>query len=299
LPANYLSGPSQTACVVLLKPEKVAMRLVAGASCSCVAILVASTGCAQNPYVLQGQLQNLQQQHAALAQRYEELQSRMTPLDQDNSEQQELLAQSQQQRHLLEEQVSALRTELAAVTSQLAKTKDEHQLVERKAETLAASAKRRVGATITANNSLRQRLPAVDIPGVEVRVDGDVIRIELAGSQLFESGVAKLLPQAGALIDRVAAELAKSYPDQIIGVEGYTDSDPIRSNKWSNNHHLSVARAMAVYDYLTARTRFQPHQLFVVGHGSNHPAVSNATTAGKERNRRVELVVYPERVAGR
>ena len=35
---------------------------------------------------------------------------------------------------------------------------------------------------------------------------------------------------------------------------------------------------------------------FVVGHGSNHPVVSNATPAGKERNRRVELVVYPEQV---
>jgi len=275
------------------------MRLVARAPWLCVAALVVVAGCAQNPYVVQGQLQSLQQQHAELTQRYAELQSRMTPLDQDNSEQATLLAQSQQQRRVLEEQVAALREQLTTVTSQLAKARDEHQLVEKKAATLAASVKRRVGATITANNSLQERLPAVDIPGVEVRPDGDVIRIELAGSQLFESGGARLLPQAPALIDRVAAELAKTYPDQIIGVEGYTDSDPIRSNKWSNNHHLSAARAMAVYDYLTARTRFQPGQLFVVGHGSNHPAVSNGTAAGKERNRRVELVVYPERIEGR
>jgi outer membrane protein OmpA-like peptidoglycan-associated protein len=38
--------------------------------------------------------------------------------------------------------------------------------------------------------------------------------------------------------------------------------------------------------------------LFVVGHGANHPAVSNGTSAGKERNRRVELVVYPDRMPG-
>jgi flagellar motor protein MotB len=261
-----------------------------------VAALLAVAGCAQNPYVMQGQLQSLQQQHAALTQRYTELQSRMTPLDQDNAEQQTLLAQSQQQRRVLEEEVTTLRAQLATVTAQLAKVKDEHQLVEKKAETLAASVKRRVGATITANSSLHERLPGCNIPGVEVRPDGDVIRIELAGSQLFESGSARLLPQAPGLIDRVAAELARTYPDQIIGVEGFTDSDPIRSDKWSNNHHLSVARAMAVYDYLTSRTRFQPGQLFVVGHGSNHPVVSNGTIAGKERNRRVELVVYPERV---
>ena len=52
---------------------------------------------------------------------------------------------------------------------------------------------------------------------------------------------------------------------------------------------------MAVYEELTSRMRMRPDQLFVVGHGSNHPVVSNATAEGKQRNRRVELVIYPER----
>ena len=38
-------------------------------------------------------------------------------------------------------------------------------------------------------------------------------------------------------------------------------------------------------------------QLFVIGHGANHPVVSNASDAGKARNRRIEFVVYPERMA--
>ena len=38
----------------------------------------------------------------------------------------------------------------------------------------------------------------------------------------------------------------------------------------------------------------RPQQLFLVAHGSNHPVVSNASLQGKARNRRVELVVYPE-----
>ena len=37
-----------------------------------------------------------------------------------------------------------------------------------------------------------------------------------------------------------------------------------------------------------------PDQLFVVGHGPNHPVVSNASDAGQARNRRIELVIYPE-----
>ena len=35
-------------------------------------------------------------------------------------------------------------------------------------------------------------------------------------------------------------------------------------------------------------------QLFVVGHGGSHPVVSNATDAGRARNRRIEVVIYPE-----
>jgi outer membrane protein OmpA-like peptidoglycan-associated protein len=39
------------------------------------------------------------------------------------------------------------------------------------------------------------------------------------------------------------------------------------------------------------------NQLFLGAHGANHPLVSNATAAGRSRNRRVELVVYPDRAA--
>ena len=56
---------------------------------------------------------------------------------------------------------------------------------------------------------------------------------------------------------------------------------------------------MALYDYLATRTRLKPQQLFVVGHGANHPVVSNGTPAGKDRNRRVELVIYPEKASTR
>jgi outer membrane protein OmpA-like peptidoglycan-associated protein len=51
---------------------------------------------------------------------------------------------------------------------------------------------------------------------------------------------------------------------------------------------------MAVYDALVRAAGVPANQLFVVGHGSSHPVVSNGTDAGRARNRRVELVIYPE-----
>lgn len=275
------------------------MRFVASAATLWVLVLTAAAGCAQNPYVLQGKLQDLQQQHLALTQKHQELLTRANTLDQDNQEHQALLAQAQQQRKVLEDQLAAIRDQLSGATGQLAKLRDERLAVDKKVETLTASVKRKAGATITANNSLKEQLPSIEIPGVEVRHDGDVVRIELPGNQLFESGGARLLNSASSVIDSVAAEVARAYPNHLIGIEGHTDSDPINNQLWRDNHHLSLGRAMAVYDYLATRTRLKPQQLFVVGHGANHPVVSNGTPAGKERNRRVELVVYPEKASNR
>jgi flagellar motor protein MotB len=155
--------------------------------------------------------------------------------------------------------------------------------------------RKRGSVLITPNTSLLDVTPQINHPGVQVRRDGDVIRVEMAGAQVFQSGSARLRAGAPEMIATVAGELAKLYPQQIIGVEGHTDSDPIVGGQWRSNHQLSAARAMAVYDLLATRTALRPKQLSVAGHGSNYPVVSNATEAGKERNRRVELVVYPEK----
>jgi flagellar motor protein MotB len=259
----------------------------------------AQAGCAQNPLQMQSQLQTAQQQQLALQQRSEELQRRATTLDADNQELETLLAQTKQQSRLLEDQVAALQDQLRGTTDELARVRDSYQKTEQRAETLAASAKRRASASFSANSSLRDRLPAREIPGVTVRPDGDVVRLELPAGSLFENGSARLSAGASQLLEQVTAEIASEYPGHLIGVEGHTDSEPIRAAGWSNSHQLSVGRAMAVYDYLVSRTKLQPNQLFVVGHGANHPVVSNATAAGRERNNRVELVVYPETLGSR
>jgi len=181
------------------------------------------------------------------------------------------------------------------VTTQLADTRKEKESSDNRVQALSASMRRRGSVSITPNNSLLETLPAIDLPEVQVRRDGDVIRVELPGSRLFDSGSARLQPGATSLITETAAQLLAAYPDQILGVEGHTDSDPVTGRQWRNNHELSAARAMAVHDALVSRTRYRADQLFVAGHGPNHPVVSNATPEGKKRNRRVELVVYPEK----
>lgn len=274
-----------------------ARRAISGWLGLCLAVALA--GCANNPVVQQQQIASLKQQQEALAQQTRDLQSRAATLDQDNQELETLLAQSQQQARIYEDQSRVLREQLSSTNAQLADARNLVKETETKSKTWEASLKKRGGAQIRANNSLSNALPSLNIAGVEARQDGDVVRVELPGNRLFVQGSARLLPDASRMIDDVADAIGRQYPGQLIGVEGHTDSDPVQSGQWANNHQLSVARAMAVYDQLTTRGSFRPDQLFVVGHGSNQPVVSNATPAGKERNRRVELVIYPEQAGSR
>jgi flagellar motor protein MotB len=162
-----------------------------------------------------------------------------------------------------------------------------------------ATQQQRAGAEIRANNSLLKNLTLADIPGVSMRQDGDVVRVEIAADQVFMPGSNYLASGGDQLLQSVASQLRSNFSDHIIGIEGHTDDQPTHSQQFPSNHHLSAAQALAAYNALVQRGTIAAGQLFVIGHGANHPVVSNATDAGRARNRRLELVVYPERTASR
>lgn len=272
------------------------MRVVVRTTSLVLICLPTLCGCAaDSSFALKQQTQSLQQQQIALQQRNTELQSRAATLDRDNQELESLLAQTRQQSKVVEDQLAAVREQLTTASAQLSQLRDEKHLTEKQAEALMASVRKRAGAQITANNSLQKNLPTLNLPGIEVRADGDVVRIELPADRLFQPESTMLQPVSGTMLDSIAAELSRVFPDQTIGIEGHTDTDPIRT-PGVDHQQLSVARATAVYQYLVARGQIPANRMFIVGHGSNHPVVSNATAAGKARNSRVELVVYPEKV---
>jgi flagellar motor protein MotB len=241
----------------------------------------------------------MQQQMQVVAQQSQEYQTRAQSLDKNNQELESMLAQSRQQVQLLTDEVSATRDQLKSTTDQLLAIRTDNDSLRTKTSALVASVQQRAGAEIRPNNSLLQNLTIDEIAGATVRQDGDVIRVEIAGDQLFMPGSPYPKDGGEQLILSVAAELSRNFPDNIIGIEGHTDDKPTHSQQFPSNHHLSVAQALAAYNALIKRNVMPAQQLFVIGHGSNHPVVSNATESGKARNRRIEFVVYPERVARR
>jgi flagellar motor protein MotB len=162
-----------------------------------------------------------------------------------------------------------------------------------------STVQQRAGAEIRSNNTLLKNLAVKQLAGLEVRQDGDVVRIEAPADRVFMPGSNYLQNGAEQLLLTIGDDLRRNFPDNIIAIEGHTDDSPTHSQQFPTNHHLSAAQALAVYNLLVQRNTLPADQLFVIGHGANHPVVSNASNAGKIRNRRIEFVVYPERIARR
>jgi len=117
-------------------------------------------------------------------------------------------------------------------------------------------------------------------------------RITVGSDILFASGSARLTAAGRRALDKIAADLKRSYPGMPVRVYGYTDSDPIKRTKklWQDNLDLSANRAMAVTRYLVGKG-IEAEAIETVAMGATHFVAENNTRTNKAKNRRVEIVV--------
>ena len=107
---------------------------------------------------------------------------------------------------------------------------------------------------------------------------------------LFDTGSATLKPGAREKLARVAGILS-AHPDLHIEIEGHTDS--VGSDDY--NLGLSQRRAASVQTYLLQQ-KISPSAVDTEGFGESRPVATNDTAAGRQQNRRVEIVVTGESI---
>jgi chemotaxis protein MotB len=121
---------------------------------------------------------------------------------------------------------------------------------------------------------------SVDERGLTIRLMTDGV--------LYASGSASLEPGAGRILTPIARVL-RTLPNPI-RVEGHTDSNPISTGSFPSNWELSGARAAGVVRFFAAggvpSARLQGGEF-----AATRPVASNATAAGRARNRRIEVLV--------
>lgn len=132
---------------------------------------------------------------------------------------------------------------------------------------------------------LQQTLEATATTGVRIHRIDDGLKVEVPVTDGFASGSSQLQPALSAVLDQLAVSLGNE-PGLAITVVGHTDSQ----GSEMFNLRLSIERAEAVVSHLV-RNGLAPERLHADGHGEGEPLASNATEAGRARNRRVELIL--------
>jgi len=126
---------------------------------------------------------------------------------------------------------------------------------------------------------------------VEVfEVDGNLVIRLVNDAVLFEPGRAHLTSRHKDVLRHIAAMLRiMPYAARI---EGHTDSVPIRTAEFPSNWELSTARATNVVLHMVRELGISPDKLSAVGYADTRPVAANTTAAKRQRNRRIDIIVF-------
>lgn len=123
---------------------------------------------------------------------------------------------------------------------------------------------------------------------VSVQKKDDWIEISLDDTVVFNSGGVEPIDEALPIIEKIA-RIMQGHDNAML-IEGHTDNIPIRGSVFPSNWELSAARAASVVRYL-ALEGVSPSRMGAMGYGEFQPVVRNDTPQGRQKNRRVVLLV--------
>ena len=177
-------------------------------------------------------------------------------------------------------------TELASAKTALAATSAELEQLQR----LREQAEREAAQF----RALAQRLKAmVDAGQLEVVMRDGRINLKLPDAVLFPSG-SKSLKRGGRQALKEVATVLRDVPGREFLIAGHTDNIPVkRGGRFRNNWELSTARAVEV-TMLLIKEGVAPNALAAAGFGEYDPIASNSNRAGRQKNRRLEIILLPK-----
>lgn len=148
-------------------------------------------------------------------------------------------------------------------------------------------------------DALVQKLSAEVKQGqLQVRQYKNMLSVDVAEQIFFDSGRA-VLKESGKVVLKKVGEALKSYENKIIRVVGYTDNVPIAKTlqqTYPTNWELSVARATNVVRYLQD-VGIAPERMVASGRGEYAPIASNDTAEGRQKNRRIAIMLIDQSLA--
>ena len=142
-------------------------------------------------------------------------------------------------------------------------------------------------------NNLTRSLSRDELQDVDIKVLKGVVYISLSDNMLYKSGSYEISDRAGETLSKIA-KIITDYKDYDVLVEGNTDTDPISRPNIRNNWDLSALRASSVVQALQNLYGVDPSRLTAAGRGEYNPIADNTSAAGKQRNRRTQIIITPK-----
>ena len=170
------------------------------------------------------------------------------------------------------------------------KLEKERSVVQQKDEKISDLEKTRAEI----ETSLKEQIAQKNIKIEEIE---GKLKVTFVDKILFDSGSVKIKPKGR----EVLLTLADSFKDnkaQSIVVEGHTDDVQIGSalqDRFPTNWELSTARATSVVRFLQEKGSITPERLTASGFSFYKPVDTNETDEGRRQNRRIEIILIPER----
>lgn len=198
------------------------------------------------------------------------------------------IAGLQNEKGTLQAQTEALEKEKATLQEQIAALEKAKQALEASSQQNQAQ-----------YDALVKKLSAeVEQGQLQVRQYKNMLSVDVAEKIFFDSGRAELKESGKAVLAKVG-EALKSYNDKVIRVVGYTDNVPIAKSMqriFPSNWELSVARATNVVRFLQG-AGVPPERMVAAGRGEYSPIAENDTPEGRQKNRRIEIMLIEQAAA--
>jgi chemotaxis protein MotB len=210
--------------------------------------------------------------------------------------QREISAKALAQVDILNQQISALRKQLAAIQQALEASESNGREAQAKiadlGQRLNVALAQKVQELARYRSDFFGRLRQILGQRPDIRVVGD--RFVFESSVLFESAKADISPAGKQSLDSLASavlDLEREIPPDIpwiLRVDGHTDSKAISGGPFKSNWELSAARAIAVVQYLISKG-IEPTRLAAAGFGEFQPIDPGTDDEALAHNRRIEL----------
>ena len=201
----------------------------------------------------------------------------------------------------LQTEQDKLKAQATHLTEENAKLKADVDKLQSEASALAAERealqKQQAETVNKYDDVVNQLSQEVNAGQLQITQFKNMLSVDVAEQLFFASGSATIKDTGKDVLRKVGEALA-TVPDKIIRVVGHTDNVPLggQNRRFPTNWELSVMRATNVVRFLQEQCKIEPERLIASGRGPYEPVAPNDSPEGRQKNRRIEIMLIDKSV---